>query len=191
MSSKKWVWAVVVVVIILLALWYSGVFGSATPATQPAAVNSAVTSGTSGTAMAAQDTAIKGDVALLDAQIKAINTAVAVSGTPTKTQISDAAASFKAATTLFAKIAVELKARSVNAQTAGASVAGITSALSDLNAQVSNMSSQVSAASKNAMATSSTSATLTASYKQLVAAQGFAAAARTDIGAVMQTLGIK
>ncbi len=191
MSSKKWVWAVVVVVIILLALWYSGVFGSATPATQPAAVTTAVTSGTTGTAMAAQDAVIKSDVASLDAQIAGINTALAISGTPTKAQISAAAASFKTATTLFGKLAVEIKARSVNTQTAGGSVAGITTALNDLNVQVSNMSSQVGAASKNAMATSSTSTTLTASYKQLQTAQGYAAAARTDIGSVMQTLGIK
>ena len=78
-----------------------------------------------------------------------------------------------------------------NAQTAGTSVTGAQAALSDLGTQISNMTSQAGTAAKNAMATSSTAATITASFKQLQAAQAYNTAARADIQSIVQTLGIK
>ena len=189
MSSKKWIWAVVVIGIILLALWYSGVFNSvvAPASTQPAA---AVTA-TNTNAMTAQDAGIKADIATLDMQIAAINTAMTVSGTPSKTQVGSVSASFKVLSATFTKVVLDLKVRATNSQTAGTSLAGVTAAFSDLNAQLSNMSSQVGAASKNAMATSSSATTITASFKQLQTAQGYVQAARADIQTIVTTLGVK
>ncbi|MGC9602661.1 MAG: hypothetical protein ABSE76_02890 [Minisyncoccia bacterium] len=187
MSTKQWVWAIIIIIIILLALWYSGVFSSLTPApatTQPAAVTTSVNS------MAGQDSIIKTDVATLDMQIAAIGSGIAASTAPSKQQIGTIAANISAAAVTFNKLAVELRPRITNAQTAGSSVAGLQAALKDLATQVSNMTSQASAASKN-VTTSLTSATITASFNQLKVAQRYANAARADIQTIVQGLNIK
>ena len=104
MSTKKWVWAIVVIIIILLALWYCGVFSSLMPApavTQPAAVTTAVTTASN---MAVQDSVIKTDVATLDMQIAAIGSGIAASATPTKQQIATIAASVSTAAVTFNKL---------------------------------------------------------------------------------------
>lgn len=188
MSSRKWIWAVVVILIILLGLWYFGIFngGAAAPA-QSATVNTAANSG----AMASQNTAIKTDVATLDAQIATLNTSMSTAAAPTKPQISAIAANFKAVVATYAKIFIELRSAAINTQTSGASVAGIQNALSDLNAQLSNLTSLVGSAAKNTMATSSTAATVSASFKQMQAAQAYNTAARADVQTAVQTLGIK
>ena len=192
MSTKKWVWAIVIIIIILLGLWYSGVFSSLmpAPATQPAAVATGANS-IAATTMAAQDSGIKTDVAALDVQIAAVNSSITASATPTKQQIATIAANVGATAVMFNKLSVELQSRITNAQTTGASVAGLQAALKDLAMQVSNMTSQAGAASKNVMATSSNSTTITASFSQLKAAQKYAVAARADIQTVLQGLNIK
>jgi hypothetical protein len=190
MSTKQWVWAVVIIIIILLALWWSGVFSSLMPApavTQPAAVTTAVTTTNS---MAAQDSAIKTDVATLDTQIAAINSGIAASATPSKQQIGTIAASVSAAGGTFNKLLVELRSRITNAQTAGSSVAALQTALRDLAMQVSNMTSQAGAAAKNVMAASATNTTITASFSQLKTAKAYASAARADVQTILQGLNI-
>lgn len=184
----KWVIGIVVVIIIVLGLWMSGVFGGAstTPTQQSAAVkNSMPTEG------ALADSVIDMDVASIDGQIKTINTTLAGLSSPTKSQLSTLAGNFQTVNGALSKLIMKLNARFSNARNSGMPASNIQTTLGDLNLQLSNMTSSASTAGKNAMATSSAAAVLQQSLKQLQSAQTYLQNARADIATVLQGLAIK
>lgn len=188
MSSKKWIWAVVVVLIILLGLWYFGAFNSTPAPAQSAAVNIATTN----SAAAAQNTLIKTDVSMLDKQIAITNASIAaVTGAPTKPQIATIGVNFNTEVTTYGRLITEINSAIINAKSTGTPTAAAVAAMSDLSNQLANLTSQAGTAVKNTAASGSTAATVAASLKQMQSAQTYDAAARADIQTVITTLGIK
>jgi hypothetical protein len=186
-STAKWIIGVVVLIIMVLGLWWSGVFGGSSSSTQSAAVTNVTSINNSVLA----DSVIDADVAGVDAQIKTIATNLGTVKTPTKSQISALAANFQTVTVALNNLSTKLSARIINANTSGIQVTTAQAARADLGRQLSNMTSHSSTAGVNAMASSSTSMTFQQSLTQLKSAQMYLQAARADVESILQGLAIK
>jgi hypothetical protein len=193
-TSTKWIITVVVIILVVLGgVWYSGMLNTTAPASQTGAVSNSIVPSTP--VMNANDpmsdSMINRDVAALDGQMASLSASATVSGTTTsKTQIVAVNTAVMAINASMQKLATKLQARATNGKTAGSVAGSIQSSLTDANHQMSNATSQVGAAAKNVTATSSP-AVLGQMAVQLQASVMLVKAARADFATVLQTLGVK
>ncbi len=142
--SKKWVWAVIVIVVVAVGAWYymSHKEIGMTDAKETAAVGNAMPSSTS---------VLPTDTAAIDAQVTAMSAAVsALSKTSSPKDVAAAAAMIDSTTVLMSKVAPKLQAMISTAQNAKKDVAALQAAMKDLGTQVASAGSISKSVSNNA-----------------------------------------
>jgi hypothetical protein len=141
-TSTKWIITVVVIILVVLGgVWYSGMLNTTAPASQTGAVSNSIVPSTP--VMNANDpmsdSMINRDVAALDGQMASLSASATVSGTTTsKTQIVAVNTAVMAINASMQKLATKLQARATNGKTAGSVAGSIQSSLTDANHQMSN-----------------------------------------------------
>ncbi len=177
--SKTIKWLIVIIIVILALLWWTGNLSLTGTSQSGAVINSAPTS--------ALDQ-INRDVASIDTQMQGATTDLS-SADLTQAQIASALNHFKTVTTLMTALNVKLNSASVNSK----SVVTIKASIADMARNLSNAGSQLSVTAKNiANVSAVTKASVNPALKQAVTdlkvSQGYLVLARADIAAVISSL---
>lgn len=193
-KSTKWIIAVLVIVLIVIALWWSGIFGLGSSGSQSAAVVNHNVSPSSASAVntntnSATDAIIAANISAIDTQLVKANADLSAMGTaPTAAAIAADALEFKNAASIMSALSTAFQTRLTNAKTTGNNVTSAQASLADMTHQLQNGSSQAQAAANAAAVKQPTTAQLKAAQAQLNAAKGYLATARKDAGSIVQAL---
>lgn len=184
----KWVWIIIVLIVIVAGLWWSGVFGSMSNAnSQPAATASAVTPVAAGVSAAATNS-----IANIDTQIVANASDIDVQAkTPTLEGENAIVDRFGMVANAMTNLTPALQASIIAAQKAGKPVTALNTAAGDMKTQVSNALAIVLTVKKNLSGLKPANASANAlilkqSAAQLQSAHAYIQTARTDIQTVVK-----